>query len=215
MPRFPPDPREASTGFGFPWVSARPSPNAVFSEFGDVIIPVLLAVFLFGTGIAALTKSGPYLVPFGILVGLLSLWGAWQVWPRREPQLVWVREDGEEDEEDDDPLTHFDAWIKAPDASGEATTAWLPDGKAAFMAVRDGIRSGRLRGEQVDHLSWRATVNRAEIEELMGEVYGSTGIYEAQHDGGLTRLADRMRSVRAFIDALPPDGEFTLTADEF
>jgi hypothetical protein len=215
MPRLPPDPREASTGFGFPWVSARPSPNAVFSEFGDVIIPVLLAVFLFGAGIAALTKSGPYLVPFGILVGLLSLWGAWQVWPKREPQLVWVREDGEEDNEDDDPSTYFDAWIKAPDASGETAIAWLPDGKAAFFAVRDGIRSGRLRGEQVDHLTWRATVNRAEIKELMAEVYGPAGIYEVQHDGGLAHLADRLRSVRAFIAALPPDGEFTVTADEF
>jgi hypothetical protein len=177
-----------------------------------IIIRVLFAVFLFGTGIAALTKSGPYLVPFGILVGLLSLWGAWQVWPRREPRLVWVRED---DEEDDDPLTYFDAWIKAPDASGKAAIAWLPDGKAAFFAVRDGIQSGRLRGEQVDHLSWRATVNRAEIEELMGEVYGSTGVYEAQQDGGLTHLADRMRSVRAFIAALPADQDIVLMADEF
>ena len=40
MPRFPPDPREASTGFGSQWVSARPSPNGVFSDFGDVIIGV-------------------------------------------------------------------------------------------------------------------------------------------------------------------------------
>jgi hypothetical protein len=112
-------------------------------------------------------------------------------------------------------LTYFDAWIRAPDASGEAATAWLPDGKAAFFAIRDGIRSGRFRGEQVDPLAWHATVTRAQLEELLGQVYGAPGIYEARHDARLQHLADKMRKLRAFIAALPADQEIVLMADEF
>jgi hypothetical protein len=54
-------------------------------------------------------------------------------------------------------MTYYDAWIEAPDSSGEAATVWLPPERQAFTAIRDAIRSSRIRGEQTDHLVWRAT----------------------------------------------------------
>jgi hypothetical protein len=113
-------------------------------------------------------------------------------------------------------MTYYDAWLRAPDTFGETATAWLPpEHREAFFYIRDGIKSGRLHGEQVDHLTWRATVTPTEIEALLAEIYGPPGDYEARHDGGLTHLADRMRTVRAFIAALPPDQDITIMADEF
>jgi hypothetical protein len=113
-------------------------------------------------------------------------------------------------------LTYYDAWIKAPDASREEAAAWLPPARReAFFHIRDAIRAGRLRGEQVDQLTWRATVNRAGLEVLMDEIYGTAGAYEARHDGGLKHLADKMRKLRAFIAALPADQDIVLMADEF
>lgn len=113
-------------------------------------------------------------------------------------------------------MTYYDAWIKAPDASGEEAIAWFPPARReAFFHIRDAIRAGRLRGEQVDQLTWRATVNRAELEVLMDEIYGPAGAYEARHDGGMQHLADKMRTLRAFIAALPADQEIVLMADEF
>jgi hypothetical protein len=102
-----------------------------------------------------------------------------------------------------------------PAASGEVTTAWFPEGRDAFFAILDAIRSGRFRGEQVDHLVWRANVDRAQIQVLMTEVYGPPGTYEARHDDGLKHLADKMRKLRAFIAALPSDQDIVLMADEF
>jgi hypothetical protein len=113
-------------------------------------------------------------------------------------------------------LTYYDAWIKAPGASGEEATAWFPhERREAFFHIRDAIRAGRLRGEQIDQLAWRATVNRAELEVLMDEIYGPAGAYEARHDGGLKHLADKMRKLRAFIDAAPTGQAFQVWADEF
>jgi hypothetical protein len=111
-------------------------------------------------------------------------------------------------------MTYYDAWIRAPDASGEEATL-PPARREAFFHIRDAIRAGRLRGEQVDQLTWRATVNRAELEVLMDEIYGPAGAYEARHEGDLKHLADKMRKLRAFIAALPADQEFQLKADEF
>jgi hypothetical protein len=117
--------------------------------------------------------------------------------------------------ERENDLTYYDAWLEAPDTPGSVATAWLPEGRQAFSAIRDAIRSGRLRGEQVDHLVWRATVTVAEVEALMADVYGPPGAYEGRHDAGMQHLADKMRKLRAFIAALPADREFELKADEF
>ena len=112
-------------------------------------------------------------------------------------------------------MTYYDAWIKATDASGEEAIFPPPARREAFFHIRDAIRAGRLRGEQVDHLVWRATVTVAEVEALMAEVYGPPGAYEAYHDIGLQHLADKMRKLRAFIATLPADQDIVLMADEF
>jgi hypothetical protein len=75
--------------------------------------------------------------------------------------------------------------------------------------------SGRLRGQQTDHLVWTATVTRAEIEALLDELYGPVGDFEARHAGAMEHLADGMRDLREFVAGLHPDGEYMLMADEF
>jgi len=112
-------------------------------------------------------------------------------------------------------LTYYDAWLKAPHASGDEATAWFPPARDAFFHIRDAILCGRLRGEQTDHLVWRAAVTKGEVEELMREIYGPPGTYEAYHDAGLVHLADKMRAFRAFVAALPSDRDIILMADEF
>jgi hypothetical protein len=77
-------------------------------------------------------------------------------------------------------LTCYDAWLTAQEASEETTVVWFPDGERVFFRLRDGIRSGRFRGEQVDHLVWRATVSRIEIETLLNELYGPIDCFETK-----------------------------------
>lgn len=116
-------------------------------------------------------------------------------------------------------MTYYDAWVKAPDASGESDPVWFPPSVAGtgepFFVIRDAIRAGRLQGEQVSHLAWHATVTRAELEAILTGIYGPPGVYEARNAGPLEHLADKMRALRAFIAAAPPGQVFELAADEF
>ncbi|HEX2941241.1 MAG TPA: hypothetical protein VHO91_09350 [Rhodopila sp.] len=113
-------------------------------------------------------------------------------------------------------LTYYDAWLKVPDVSGdEATASFPPARRDAFFHIRDAILSARLRGEQIDHLVWRAAVTKREVEELLCQIYGPPGSYEADHDAGLSHLADKMRAFRAFVAGLPTDRDIVLMADEF
>jgi hypothetical protein len=102
-----------------------------------------------------------------------------------------------------------------PDRALVNRSPWFPDGYEAFFAVRDGILSGRFRGEQTDHLVWTAIVTCAEIEVLLDELYGPIGDFEARHAGSMEHLADSMRDLREFVAGLQPDGEYMLMADEF
>lgn len=117
---------------------------------------------------------------------------------------------------EDAHLTYYDAWLKAPDAAGDEATAWFPPARRdAFFHIRDAILSGRLQGEQTDHLVWRAAVTKGEVDELLCQIYGPPGSYEAYHDAGLSHLADKMRAFRAFVAVLPTDRDIVLMADEF
>ena len=57
-------------------------------------------------------------------------------------------------------------------------------------------------------------MDRAEILAFIDEVYGPPGQYEAENSGAAEHLADRMRKLRAFVMALPPDRPFALVAAE-
>jgi hypothetical protein len=108
-------------------------------------------------------------------------------------------------------MTFHDAWITRP----EQPPAIFPEGDSAFSAIKDGIQSGRLRGEQAGHLVWRAQMTRGEIEALLEEVFGPKGAYEAQNAGPLEHMAEKMRELRAYVAALPEREEIIVTADEF
>jgi hypothetical protein len=107
-------------------------------------------------------------------------------------------------------MTYYDVWITQP----EQPVAFFPEGRAAFFVVKEGIEGGRWRGEQTDHLTWRARMTRSEIEALIEEAFGTEGSYEAQYAVG-EHLAARMRALRAFVAALPEGEEFPVMADEF
>lgn len=113
-------------------------------------------------------------------------------------------------------MTDFAAWIRAPGTSDEA--AHLPPAEQygqPYFLIRAAIREGRIRGEQIDHLVWQATVTHAELDALLTETYGPPGAYEAYRAGSLEHLADQMRTVRLFIAKAPADQEFELGVDEF
>jgi len=126
-------------------------------------------------------------------------------------------------------MTYCDAWISDPsdvpglDWKGISTlvnapircSPMFPEGHAAHFAIRKGIESGRLRGEQVDPLVWAAVMTKQEIVALLTEIFGPPGQYERRHDSGLRHLADRMRELRAFVNGLPADGVFAAVTDEF
>jgi hypothetical protein len=57
-------------------------------------------------------------------------------------------------------------------------------------------------------------LTRSELEEILVEVYGAPGVYEARH-AATPHLDAKMRALRAFVSRLAPDQEFALTADEF
>jgi hypothetical protein len=96
-------------------------------------------------------------------------------------------------------VTIYDAWLTAPGVPENEPTRWFPDGRAAFFYLQDGIQSGRLAGEQVDHLVWRATMSRTDIEAALVELLRPVGDFEARHSGVMEHIADRMRRLRAFV----------------
>jgi hypothetical protein len=108
-------------------------------------------------------------------------------------------------------VTFYDVWLDQP----EHPAAFFPEGRATFFLVKEGIESGRFRGEHADHLVWQAQMTRAEIEELVREVFGPDGADEARHAGPLERLADRMRALRTAVAALPEEELVTVGANEY
>ena len=127
-------------------------------------------------------------------------------------------------------MTHYDAWITQPGDYPDLLvlkagitqsntvferTPYFPEGDLAFRALCTGIRSGRFRGTQVDHLVRAALVTKTEINSFLDDVYGPPGEYEQRHGGALQHMAGRMKSLRDFVAELPEDGLFALAADEF
>lgn len=126
-------------------------------------------------------------------------------------------------------MTYYDAWITQPSAIADldwqgssssrsaaiGCSPMFPEGKVAFFAIRDGIKSGRFHGAQVDHLVWAAVMTRNEIVTFLAEVFGPPGRYEQHHDDGLRHLSDRMRELRSFVARLPGDEAFAIVAEEF
>jgi len=108
-------------------------------------------------------------------------------------------------------MTAYDASITAPGGG----SAHFPEGRLAFFAIKEGIKAGGLRGEQTDHLTWRAQMTRGEIEALLKALFGPEGAYETKHAGVLGHMAARMGELRAFVAGLPDGHAFSVTVDEF
>lgn len=110
-------------------------------------------------------------------------------------------------------MTCYDAWLSKPEAPKEAA-AWFPDGQAAFFYLCDAIRSGRLVGEQVDHLVWRTRVSRADLERILLELCGPEG--EPVRKGYEPPQAVEQRAaLRRFVASLAPTDSCYFWADEF
>lgn len=128
-------------------------------------------------------------------------------------------------------MTSQDTWITYADGYpdllelmkgfGQTSTLkfrspYFPDGHLAASVVRRGISDGRFRGAQVDPLVWAALMSKAELLAFLDEVYGDPGEYERRFERGpLRHMAERLKSLRAYVAELPENEQFAVVADEF
>lgn len=124
-------------------------------------------------------------------------------------------------------MTQYDFWFELPDRAG-LNGDMLPltercqerglifhQAREAFFVLRGKIKSGAVQGHQTDWGSYAVLMNRADIEALLAEIYGPLDSYEARYAGTMEHLADRMRELRAFVAALPPEALATVRVSEF
>ena len=130
-------------------------------------------------------------------------------------------------------MTFYDTWITEPATFPELLgllgseekptripspgrrSPMFPEGYTAFFVIRDGIRSGRFQGTQINHLTWGALMTKADIVTFLTELFGAPGRCEARHNGVLQHQADRVRDIWAFVTELPEGELFAVVADEF
>jgi hypothetical protein len=86
---------------------------------------------------------------------------------------------------------------------------------AGVWRMRRIRRRAPLSNGSVDHLIWRATVTRAELEATLAELYGRAGDVEMCDAAGIQHVADRIRELWESVASLAPNEWCLFWADEF